>query len=147
LTLARTTLGNERVQMGGMLGFGLQPLELLQRLGLSPSDPAIAEQLGAVMAERICLEAMGLRALMRRMSGLQPGAEASVLKLATSWHQVRVAKAAMDWVGPMSATFADGPARESVWRYLSTPSQLIGGGTSEIQLNVIAERVLGLPRR
>jgi hypothetical protein len=51
----------------------------------------------------------------------------------------------MRWFGP-GAAVADGPAGRRTQRYLSLPSQLIGGGTVEIQLNVIAERVLGLPR-
>jgi alkylation response protein AidB-like acyl-CoA dehydrogenase len=41
---------------------------------------------------------------------------------------------------------ADGPAGAATHAYLSTPPQLIGGGTTEIQLNVISEQVLGLPR-
>jgi alkylation response protein AidB-like acyl-CoA dehydrogenase len=51
----------------------------------------------------------------------------------------------MSWYGPEAATL-DGAAGAAVHAYLSTPASLIGGGTTEIQLNVIGERVLGLPR-
>jgi alkylation response protein AidB-like acyl-CoA dehydrogenase len=142
--LARTTLGNERVSMGsGLSGVGTNLAELAA--SVPGGDEAVLAQTGALMARIAAQEALAARALARRLSGLQPGAEASGLKLSKGWNALEVTRTVWSWHGPDAAT-TDGPAGAAAHAYLSCPPTLIGGGTAEIQLNVIGERVLGLPR-
>ncbi|GAB2857450.1 acyl-CoA dehydrogenase [Actinocorallia aurea] len=142
-TLARTTLGNERVSMGGMSGTALD-LRGLARAAGAPADDAVLRDLGRLTAASQAISAMGLRATLRSVSGLKPGAEASLIKVAAGWQTARIGDTVLEWAG--DAALRDGDADEAVHAYLSVPPQLIGGGTVEIQLNVIAERILGLPR-
>jgi alkylation response protein AidB-like acyl-CoA dehydrogenase len=72
-------------------------------------------------------------------------AEASVLKVASAWNDTNLRRAVMDWHGAEAGAH-DGAGGEASQQYLSIPSILIGGGTLEIQLNVIGELVLGMPR-
>jgi len=142
--LARTTLGNERVSIGsGMSGPAEPPARVAARLGAS--GPAVTRDVGRLTGWLNATEAMTRRGLLQRLGGVQPGAEASVLKLMSSLVSADIRRTALAWSGPEAAVTSGaggGPAQA----YLSVPPTLIGGGTSEIQLNVIAEHVLGLPR-
>jgi alkylation response protein AidB-like acyl-CoA dehydrogenase len=143
--LARTTLGNERVSMGTVFS-GRGDLAALARAVLDePGADAVLADLARLTARQSAQEALGARSLARRLSGLKPGAEASGLKLAAAWNRLDVTRAVLGWHGPEAAT-TDGPGGAAAQAYLSCPPVLIGGGTAEIQLNVIGERVLGLPR-
>src|SRR5262249_53170468 len=100
---------------------------------------------GAITADLLAFTAMSQRLLLRQIAGLQQGPEASVLKVAAAWNATRLQQAVLSWQGPDAATM-DGTNGAAIQRYLSLPPTLIGGGTREIQLNVIAELVLCLPR-
>ncbi len=147
--LARTTLGNERVNIAtGMGRRQVRPMDYLDTLGDQGPPEALAHALtecGAITADLLAFTAMSQRLLLRQIAGLQQGPEASVLKVAAAWNATRLQQAALSWQGPDAATI-DGTNGAASQRYLSLPPTLIGGGTLEIQLNVIAERVLGLPR-
>ena len=107
--------------------------------------PGTLRQAGALTADINAFGALRQRSCCGRSAGLQPGAEASVLKVASAWNDTSLRRAVMDWHGAEAAAH-DGAGGEASQQYLSIPSILIGGGTLEIQLNVIGELVLGMPR-
>jgi alkylation response protein AidB-like acyl-CoA dehydrogenase len=144
--LATTTMTNERLSIGSGMGrtTAFEPVEVVRRLGRM--DTMTLSDLGALCAEQYAHLALGLRSTLRRLSGFQPGFEGAVMKAAEGSLRVRAASAVLGWSGAEAATTFGHPG-DPVWDYLSTPQTLIGGGTIEMQLNVIAERILQLPRR
>ncbi len=143
--LARTTLGNERLNIA--IGMGHRRDMPADFLGTFAADPPreVLQQAGVLTADVNAFGALGQRSLLRQISGLQPGADSSVLKIAAGWNLANLRRTVMEWQGADAATL-DGPGGETSQQYLSIPPSLIGGGTLEIQLNVIGERALGMPR-
>ncbi len=141
--VARTTLGNERVSIGGgmMAGaaFGLLPVLATH----APSDAGLRREAGRLLADELALAAINLRRVARALSGTEPGPEGAVTKVLTSQHLQRVNELVMRILGPAGV---DGSEPGLAASYLLGRSQTIAGGTTEIGKNVIAERILGLPR-
>jgi alkylation response protein AidB-like acyl-CoA dehydrogenase len=79
------------------------------------------------------------------VSGVEPGPEASVRKLLGAEHEQRVQELGLAMLGAEGAT-TEGGAAQWTGGVLSTRCLTIAGGTSEVQRNVIGERILGLPR-
>jgi alkylation response protein AidB-like acyl-CoA dehydrogenase len=157
---ARTTLGNERVSMSRGSSFGLGEEALLGLLddATAAADPGAAGEVGRLLVEAQALAVMGLRLTLRALestgapgapgapgASTEPGPEANVRKLLVAEHDQKVQEAGWSLLG-RSAAANDGDAATWIGGYLANRCLTIAGGTSEIQRNVIAERLLGLPR-
>ncbi|WP_406508849.1 acyl-CoA dehydrogenase [Streptomyces sp. NBC_00212] len=141
--VARNTLGNERVHMADQLTFDTGLEALIARAG--ELDGAYRARIGALAAEAHALACIGLRTTMQQTLGLEPGAGASVRKLVQTPHQQKIAELALELLGPDGAV-AEGPGERAVHGFLMSRCLTIAGGTTQVQLNVVAERILGLPR-
>jgi alkylation response protein AidB-like acyl-CoA dehydrogenase len=149
--LARTTLANERVTMGSGSSFGGGVESLLTLVstrladGRLTDDPHLLDELGGLVAEAQTVALLGLRSTVRSISGSASGPEASVRKLLGVEHDQRTQEVGLQLLGPEGATVL-GDAAQWTFGFLANRCLTIAGGTSEIQRNVIAERLLGLPR-
>jgi alkylation response protein AidB-like acyl-CoA dehydrogenase len=147
-TVGRTTLANERVTMGRGSSLGRGVEGLVKLLDASPelvSDAGVLDEVGQLIAEAQALGVLGHRVALRALAGGAPGPEASVRKLLSAEHDQRVEELGLRLLGPEGAT-QDGSARAWSAGFLMTRCLTIVGGTSEIQRNVLAERLLLLPR-
>ena len=110
----------------------------------------VRQRLAAFEIEKEALKYTRLRSLTRQLRGQPPGPEGSILKLAGSELGVRIAAFASELLGPYALLEAETQAVPDAprWlnRVLSARQYTIAGGTSEIQHNIIGERVLGLPK-
>ena len=144
---ARNTLANERVAMssGSAMGSGVE--QVLAGAATSPAakDPVVQDRLGALVAEGQVLGLLGFRTTLAQLSGTEPGASSSVRKLVGGHHARACADMALELLGP-AGIVAAGPAQKASFMFLQSQCLTIAGGTTNVQLNVIAERLLGLPR-
>jgi alkylation response protein AidB-like acyl-CoA dehydrogenase len=115
---------------------------------------AVARRTGAiddpVILDRITQSWIELRVMrytaLRMLAVETPGAEASISKLLWApWHQ-RLGELAMDVQGAAALDLHDGELDELQRLYLFSRSDTIYGGSNEIQRDIIARRMLGLPR-
>ena len=153
--LAKVTLGNERVSLSGegaLWGRGPTTNDLLDlvRAHGGTTDPRVRQQLAALHIESEVLRLIRLRTVSARLRGLEPGPEASVRKTLADKHGQHVMRCALDLCGTegLLADHAPFGDQAGAWAYgfLYSPALTIGGGTSEVQRDVIAERILGLPK-
>ncbi|MBV7248621.1 acyl-CoA dehydrogenase [Streptomyces sp. MW-W600-10] len=142
--VARNTLGNERVHMADQMTFdsGLEAL-IARSAGL---DEVTGARIGALAAEAHALACIGLRTTLQQVSGREPGAGASVRKLVQTLHQQKAAELTLELLGPDGAVDEPAAGGRALHGFLMSRCLTIAGGTTQIQLNVVAERILGLPR-
>ncbi|MGC5248296.1 acyl-CoA dehydrogenase family protein [Gordonia sp. DT219] len=140
--LARTTLANERVAMGGS-GLGKEMDALLRQIDAMPREPSAAEaaELGRLVADAHIGRVLDARAVTRRLAGHDPGALSNVRKLIGVAHRQSVPEFASDLLGVGGIAASDASDLALQNRCLS-----IAGGTTQILRTAAAERILGLPR-
>jgi alkylation response protein AidB-like acyl-CoA dehydrogenase len=152
--LAKVTLANERVSLssgGAMWGQGPTGGDLVRlvrdRGGVA--DPALRERVARLHSEAEVLRLIRLRTVSAQVQGRPPGPEASIRKVLADEHGQRVFGLAKDLAGPSGMLTDTGPlgAPPAMWHhgFLFAPALTVGGGTGEVQRNILAERVLGLP--
>jgi len=149
--VAISVLMNERA-LGTGDAFGLRrAIERLRMMasmpGMGGDDPLIRQQLARIICRAECIRYQALAADGRRKAGLPPGPAESVFKLANTEALRLVAEVAGEMLGP--AAIADtGEWGTYAWSdlILTVPGMRVAGGTDEVMRNILAERVLGLPK-
>ena len=153
-SLAKVTLGNERVSLssGGAL-WGMGPtagdlIDLVRDRG-GVADPMLRQRVARMHVEAEILRLIRLRTVSAAIRGEAPGPEASVRKVLADEHGQHIMGLAKDLTGASGMLTDAGPlgTEAGPWPHGFTfaPALTIGGGTGEVQRNIIAERVLGLP--
>ncbi|PPJ18766.1 acyl-CoA dehydrogenase [Nocardia nova] len=140
-----TTLGFERagvIMMAGRLEQTV--LDLVAALAGHELAPHARAELTDRLGEARAVGLLGKRALGRIAAGGTPGAEHSVIKLVWSTTMQTIGDTHLRVLGPAAITSATGAAAQH--DYLMSRSSTIAGGTTEIMRNILAERVLGMPK-
>ena len=174
--LARMTLANERVSLsseGSLWGDGPSANTLLDLVRDSggETDPIVRQKLMDLYCESEVLRLNRLRTLSARLAGKVPGPEASIQKLMADHHGQNVMEIAKNLCstsgmikgsgpsGKIDPALSSGPtkvnvdkrnfpASDPIWHFglLFSPALTLGGVTFAVQRNIVAERVLDLPR-
>ncbi|MFQ5666167.1 MAG: acyl-CoA dehydrogenase [Candidatus Binatia bacterium] len=156
--VAVTTLMFERAGLGSDLRFESvvdQLVSLAQRVRINGTvawdDSAVRQKLAQLAIEAAALKYNRFRQITRQLRGEPPGPEGSIAKLSSSELNLRVANFAAELLGPYGPLVRDswGAVDNGKWAQgvLGSRAMTIAGGTSEIQRNIIGERVLHLPKR
>jgi acyl-CoA dehydrogenase len=149
-TVALTTLMNERASLGAGGGSGNQMLtrvrQLVEHLGLA-DDPLVRDELVRVQIGFQVAKYTNQRALDKIKAGQLPGPEMSTSKLALTNNMWALAQFVARVLGPR-ITADTGEWGTFSWNgiVLGIPGMRVAGGTDEIMKNIVAERVLGLPK-
>jgi 3-oxochol-4-en-24-oyl-CoA dehydrogenase len=144
-TLAIATMAEERSAISGYVKF--DRAVAIRRLANQPGpdrDDALRE-LGELDAYTNAIRALGVRETIRLLDGQASGPASSIAKVAMNVLLRRTFQATLQLTGQVAMVDDDDAA--VVEPYLHLPAELIGGGTREIQLNIIAQMILGLPRK
>jgi alkylation response protein AidB-like acyl-CoA dehydrogenase len=155
--IARSSLDHERSGLSGVialeetLGRLWRMATKLERGGRrAADDPSSRRMLAQHWIEIEGLRHLGFRTLSDQIAGKPPGAGSSVGKLFASELRTQMTKTALRVEGPLAPVAKRSPhvVDRGRWHaaYFDALGHAIGGGTSEIMRNVIAEKVLGLPR-
>jgi alkylation response protein AidB-like acyl-CoA dehydrogenase len=146
-TVARATLGNESVSIGGGEGGLAVPGDtMIPKFDAHPERlPGGAARIGRYIAEHRALGLLNLRSAHRAVASGGPGPEGAITKLVLSEVGHEAAAILTELNGP-DAVFMEGDAAIANSIVLFHRGMSIAGGTSEIKRNQIGERILGLPR-
>jgi alkylation response protein AidB-like acyl-CoA dehydrogenase len=150
--IAMTVFGFERGGLAQAARFeqAVAQLAALARDRGAGSDPTVRQKVAQAQIEAHVFRLIGLRNLTQAQQGAAPGPQASMTKLYWSEMDKRIQETAVGVQGPYGALAPDSPfaIEDGRWQYgwMWSQAETIYAGSSEIQRNIIAERVLGLPR-
>jgi alkylation response protein AidB-like acyl-CoA dehydrogenase len=144
--VAITTLMHERAGLGAASAISVRRdldelIELINERGLA-DDPVIRQRIAELKIGVEALRLGALRALTQQMRVGIPGPEGSLSKWEWAILNQSLTELAVDILGPEAMR----PDSEWAYRFLRARANSIEGGTTEVMKNIIAERVLGLPR-
>jgi alkylation response protein AidB-like acyl-CoA dehydrogenase len=151
-SVALTTLMNERASIGaggggsGGLALMTRVIEMVRHYGLD-SDPTVRDELAALITANRVSAYTNQRAMDRIKMGQLPGPELSIAKLSLTSNMRRMSEFVARVLGPR--IIADtGEWGTYAWStfLLGVPGMRIAGGSDEVMRNIVAERVLGLPK-
>jgi alkylation response protein AidB-like acyl-CoA dehydrogenase len=154
--VATTTLRYERA--GTSTSRAERRLEIVAKLARETAvdgkrridDPIVRDKLARFSAIVEALRQIGWRSIVGGLQGVPPGPETSIAKLLWSETDQAMADFGLELLGPYGVLQAGSPhavkGGNPALSYLIMRAATIGGGTSEVQRNIIGERVLGLPR-
>jgi alkylation response protein AidB-like acyl-CoA dehydrogenase len=148
--VGRTTMMNERYAAGAM-GSAIGPFRALAHLAADEgrtSEPAARQRLAYVYTLSLLFDLTTARVRTSLAKGMIPGLEGSILKLAAAQLGTAVADTGCNLLGPSGVLVGENATERGRWvdALLGSFAMHIGGGTDEIQRNIIGEVVLGLPR-
>jgi acyl-CoA dehydrogenase len=142
-TVARTLLANERMTLNGADGaFSFDEVADVARARPDRVDAVVRDRMARLYSQVRTLDFLNARVITKLGRGETPTAEGSIMKLALANIVTDGATIALELLGP-EGMLGDTPQSH---RLLGSPALHIGGGTDEVNKNVVAERVLGLPR-
>jgi acyl-CoA dehydrogenase len=161
-TVAKALLGHERAMIGNFMGSGgrregagawepsaVQGLEALAREYAAGSDPIVRDRIVQLSMDELCFHLTVQRSADSAAAGHRPGSETSLFKLYGTELNQRRQELMVSIRGPEALGWeGEGFSKDELQQtrdWLRSRGNTIEGGTSEIQLNVIAKQVLGLP--
>jgi alkylation response protein AidB-like acyl-CoA dehydrogenase len=146
--VANTTLSAERTAIGAGGRVGTREIAgLARQLGRS-DDPVLRQEIARVHSREMAQRWTVYRVRTATANGRTPGPEAMILKLLNSHQVEHVGSVLMSILGSDGMLWHDDAPDAGFWQdmFLMQWSSRIGGGTEDINRNILGERVLGLPR-
>lgn len=145
--VAMTMLTHERASIGGSAMYQTGHLVELARERGRAGEPLVRQRLADLHTRQRLLEFLGYRLRTAASRGRPPGPEASVMKLLVSSYYERGGDLMVELLGAAGTLTRDDAPYEGrfVDLFMSQWAPRIGGGTDQVQRNIVGERVLGLP--
>jgi acyl-CoA dehydrogenase len=151
-SVALTTLMNERASIGAggggaaNLGLTARVVEMVRHFGLD-SDPLVRDELAALISANRVASYTNQRAMDRIKMGQLPGPELSIAKLSLTSNMRKMGEFVSRVLGPRMIDDTGEWGTYAWARFvLGVPGMRIAGGSDEVMRNIVAERVLGLPK-
>jgi alkylation response protein AidB-like acyl-CoA dehydrogenase len=155
--VANATLKHERGMLGDPNAAEARLAEIVELMGEETvggerliDNPVLRDRLMRLQARVLAMKFNGLRVLTGQLAGDGPGLAGMIVKLQGCELNHQLAALAIDALGELGVLYEGSPhlRAHGVWqqRYMFDLGLIIGGGTAQIQKNIIAERGLGLPR-
>ena len=144
-----TTLANERQGIGtSSRAMSSDVFELARRFGVN-DDPVMRQELIRLHEMGETIRFLGYRVRTAASRGERPGPESSVLKLAASRRLELQASLVMTIMGAAATLYGDDAEMNGFWQnyaFLGQWASRIGGGTDQVQRNIVGQNILGLPQ-